>query len=89
MSLNITQFNKNNLLDDSDDEFGDILLYFSCEEYNQLYLSKQPCKNSALSSHEYVIEALNGHWSMCYDLFRVKKDVFKLFCGFLKEKKNC
>ena len=86
MSLDITQFNKDNLLDDSDDEFGEIVLCFACEEYNQLYLSKQPCRNSALSGHEYVMEVLNGHWSRCYDLFRMNKDVFGLFCGVLKEK---
>ncbi|XP_062100556.1 uncharacterized protein LOC133806474 [Humulus lupulus] len=85
MSLNVARFNKDNLLDDSDDEFGEILLYFVCEEYNQLYLSKQPCRNSALSGHEYVMEVLHGHWSRCYDLFRMNKDVFKLFCGVLKE----
>ncbi|XP_062117238.1 uncharacterized protein LOC133831084 [Humulus lupulus] len=85
MSLNVARFNKDNLLDDSDDEFGEILLYFACEEYNQLYLSKQPCRNSALSGHEYVMEVLHEHWSRCYDLFRMNKDVFKLFCGVLKE----
>ncbi|XP_062085765.1 uncharacterized protein LOC133791874 [Humulus lupulus] len=85
MSLNVAWFNKDNLLDDSDDEFGEILLYFACEEYNQLYLSKQPCRNSALSGHEYVMEVLHGHWNRCYDLFRMNKDVFKLFCGVLKE----
>ncbi|XP_062112560.1 uncharacterized protein LOC133823730 [Humulus lupulus] len=85
MSLNVARFNKDNLLDDSDDEFGEILLYFACEEYNQLYLSKQPCRNSALSGHEYVMEVLHGHWSRCYDLLRMNKDVFKLFCGVLKE----
>ncbi|XP_062080617.1 uncharacterized protein LOC133785388 [Humulus lupulus] len=87
MSLNVARFNKDNLLDDSDDEFGEILLYFACEEYNQLYLSKQPCRNSSLSGHEYVMEVLHGHWSRCYDLFRMNKDVFKLFCDVLKEKK--
>ncbi|XP_062103745.1 uncharacterized protein LOC133814850 [Humulus lupulus] len=85
ISLNVARFNKDNLLDDSDNEFGEILLYFACEEYNQLYLSKQPCRNSALSGHEYVMEVLHGHWSRCYDLFRMNKDVFKLFCGVLKE----
>ncbi|XP_062075405.1 protein ALP1-like [Humulus lupulus] len=39
MSLNVARFNKDNLLDDADDEFGEILLYFAYEEYNQLYLS--------------------------------------------------
>ncbi|XP_062094130.1 protein ALP1-like [Humulus lupulus] len=87
MSLNVARFNKDNLLDDSDDEFGEILLYFACEAYNQLYLSKQPCRNSTLSGHEYVMEVLHGHWSRFYDLFRMNKDVFKLFCGVLKEKK--
>ncbi|XP_062075408.1 uncharacterized protein LOC133779465 [Humulus lupulus] len=86
MSLNVARFNKDNLLDDSDDEFGEILLYFACVEYNQLYLSKQPCRNSVLSGHEYVMVVLHDHWSRCYDLFRMNKDVFKLFCGVLKEK---
>ncbi|XP_060971415.1 protein ALP1-like isoform X1 [Cannabis sativa] len=81
-------FNKNNLLlDDSDDEFGELLILFACVEYNQLYLTKEPCRNSALSGHEYVMEVLHGHDSRCYDLFRMDKDVFKLFCGVLKEKK--
>ncbi|XP_062104050.1 uncharacterized protein LOC133815205 [Humulus lupulus] len=31
ISLNVARFNKDNLLDDSDDEFGEILLYFACE----------------------------------------------------------
>ncbi|XP_060969893.1 uncharacterized protein LOC133037093, partial [Cannabis sativa] len=47
---------------------------------------KEPCRNSALSGHEYVMEVLHGHDSRCYDLFRMDKDVFKLFCGVLKEK---
>ncbi|XP_062104144.1 protein ALP1-like [Humulus lupulus] len=85
MSLNVARFNKDNLLDDSEDEFGEILLYFASEEYNQLYLSKQPCRNLALSGHEYVMEVLHGHWSRCYDLFRMNEDVFKLFCGVIKE----
>ncbi|XP_062099925.1 uncharacterized protein LOC133805787 [Humulus lupulus] len=63
MSLNIARFNKDNLLDDSDDEFGEILLYLACEEYNQFYLSKQPCRNSAISGHEYVMEVLHDHWN--------------------------
>ncbi|XP_062075159.1 L10-interacting MYB domain-containing protein-like [Humulus lupulus] len=46
ISFNVARFNKDNLLDDSDDEFGEIFLYFACEEYNQLYISKQPCRNS-------------------------------------------
>ncbi|KAM6583514.1 hypothetical protein CsatB_010516 [Cannabis sativa] len=80
-------FNKNNLLlDDSDGEFGELLILFACVEYNQLYLTKEPCRNSALSGHEYVMEVLHGHDSRCYDLFRMDKDVFKLFCGVLKEK---
>ncbi|XP_060961641.1 protein ALP1-like [Cannabis sativa] len=67
-------------------EVSRALVLFACAEYNRLYLTKEPCRNSALSGHEYVMEVLHGHESRCYDLFRMDKDVFILFCGVLKEK---
>ena len=62
MSLNIVCSNKDNvLLDDFDDDFGEVLLFFACEEYHKLYLSKQLCRNSTVTGHEYVMEVLHGH----------------------------
>ena len=72
MSLSITNSKIIDLLDDdSDEEFAEVLLFCALDEYHELYLSKQPCRNSALTGHDYVLEILNGNSSRCYEQLRM------------------
>ena len=72
MSLSITNSKIIDLLDDdSDEEFAEVLLFCALDEYHELYLSKQPCRNFALTGHDYVLEILNGNSSRCYEQLRM------------------
>jgi hypothetical protein len=87
MSLSITNSKIFDFLDDdSDEEFGEILLFCALDEYHKLYLSKQPCRNSVLTGHDYVLEIMNGNPSRCYDQLRMDKSVFLSLCNVLREK---
>ncbi|KAG8363101.1 hypothetical protein BUALT_BualtUnG0004500 [Buddleja alternifolia] len=63
------------------------LMLFCFEEYERLYLLKTPCRNSKMSGHAYVMELMNANPTRCYDMFRMKPDVFITFNNTLME--NC
>ncbi|KAG8387731.1 hypothetical protein BUALT_Bualt02G0051900 [Buddleja alternifolia] len=63
------------------------LMLFCFEEYERLYLLKTPCRNSKMSGHAYVMELMNANPTRCYDMFRMKPDVFITFSNTLME--NC
>ena len=86
MSLSFTSSEIFDLLNDSNDELGEVLLLCELEDYHNAYLTKQPCRNSALTGHDYVLEILNGNNSRCYEQLRMNKHVFLSLCNVLKEK---
>ncbi|KAG8372299.1 hypothetical protein BUALT_Bualt12G0051800 [Buddleja alternifolia] len=62
------------------------LMLFCFEEYERLYLLKTPCRNSKMSGHAYVMELMNANPTRCYDMFRMKPDVFITFSNTLIDK---
>lgn len=47
-------------------------------------MPKQICRNSNLTGHAFVMKVLNGADDICYELFRMRKDVFISLCSRLK-----
>ena len=86
MSLSFTSSEIFDLLNDSNDELGEVLLLCELEDYHNAYLTKQPCRNSVLTRHDYVLEILNGNNSRCYEQLRMTKHVFLSLHNVLKEK---
>ena len=75
------------MLDDSHDELGEVLLLCALEEHHNAYHTKQPCRNSTLTGHDYVLEILNGNIFWCYEQLRMDKHVFLSLYNVLKEKR--
>ena len=48
------------------------------------HMPKQICRNSILTNNNYLMEVLNGTDSVCYELFRMRKNVFISLCDRLK-----
>ena len=48
------------------------------------HMPKQICRNSILTNNNYLMEVLNGTDSVCYELFRMRKNVFIYLCDRLK-----
>ena len=51
-----------------------------------MYISKEPCRTSILSSHVFVQSILEGNRTICLELLRMVKHVFLRLCMVLRQK---
>ena len=64
--------------DDSDEEFNQ-LVAVTCEAivtYFNKYINKTPCYDSEQTGQAWVRRYMEGNETLCYNMFRMKKDVF-------------
>ena len=54
-------------------------------EYAVRHLCKEPRRTSEQTGHAWVHEILQGHSIRCYEMFRMEKHVFQMFCIELVE----
>ena len=52
--------------------------------YSLNHVIKTPCRTSALIGHEWIQEIINGHDVHCFQMFRMRKDVFLQLCNVLQ-----
>ena len=61
-----------------------LLMPMHATNYSLNHVIKTPCRTSALTSHEWVQEIINGHNVRCFQMFRMRKDVFLQLCNVLQ-----
>ncbi|KAL7171439.1 hypothetical protein ACSBR2_036150 [Camellia fascicularis] len=49
--------------------------------YVENYLDKQPCRTSALTGHQLMLELQHGNATRIYENFRMDSDVFFISCA--------
>ncbi|XP_023903578.1 protein ALP1-like [Quercus suber] len=72
--------------DDSDEEFYQ-LVAVTCEAvmtYFNKYISKTPCYDSEQTGWAWVIHCMEGNEKLCYNMFRMKNEVFQNLCQVLQ-----
>ena len=52
--------------------------------YAENYLNKQPCRTSALTGHQWMLELQHGNATRIYENFRMDRDVFYQLCNLLE-----
>ncbi|CAL5361456.1 unnamed protein product [Camellia sinensis] len=52
--------------------------------YAENYLNKQPCRTSALTGHQWMLELQHGNATRIYENFRMGRDVFYQLCNLLE-----
>ena len=72
--------------DDSDEEFYQ-LVAVTCEAvvtYFNKYINKTPCYDSEQTGWAWVRRCMEGNEKLCYNMFRMKKEVFLNLCQVLQ-----
>ena len=72
--------------DDSDEEFYQ-LVAVTCEAivtYFNKYINKTPCYDSEQTGWGWVRRCMEGNDQLCYNMFRMKKEVFLNLCQVLQ-----
>ncbi|XP_050245904.1 protein ALP1-like [Quercus robur] len=72
--------------DDSDEEFYQ-LVAVTCEAvvtYFNKYINKTPCYDSEQTGWVWVRRCMEGNEKLCYNMFRMKKEVFHNLCQVLQ-----
>ena len=69
-------------------QMSNLVIYycFVHQKIHKSYLTKQPCRNSKLTAHDYVLEILNRNNSRCYEQLRMDKYIFLSLCNVSQEK---
>ena len=61
-----------------------LLMLMHAANYSLNHVIKTPRRTSALTGHEWVQEIINGHDVRCFQMFRMRKDVFLQLCNVLQ-----
>jgi hypothetical protein len=87
LSIKMNGWNEHLEQSTQDDDFFEeaSLLAALLGEYAVNNLCKEPCRTSELTGHSWVQEILQGNPTRCYEMFRMKKDIFNRLCTELVE----
>lgn len=83
---NISHLNNYALMNDSssdDDEIDEWKLYRIVQARKKIV--KEPCRTSALTGEDYLVELIGGHSDRILDNCRITLDTFRRLCNVLRE----
>jgi len=72
--------------DHTSDDMEDIMMFRYLIASRRSVFTSRPCKTSSLTGKSFMFEILNGHPTICHQMFRMQKHMSLNFCDVLKEK---
>ena len=77
-------FDNNHVSHVKREKFFLLLMLMHAANYSLNHVIKTARRTSALTGHEWVQEIINGHDVRCFQMFRMRKDVFLQLCNVLQ-----